>query len=295
MTLRRSICAALIGASALALPSLSSARTPAAAGLPSTDQVLAKYENFLGGASALSKVGSRTVTQRRMEVGGTPQDNIVVRRSKMPGLSLLHFRTIDDQFLQYMNGCDQAGPWTNKLGATGAPQSGIATNDAHCAQDLYFFGYLPLSLAALKANDRLEVKAKLQILPADPGSAGAMAGGRGKDLIPAGPRDVYLVLVTPVHSTDQYEWLYFDVQTGALLRQALAGKGPVPIAAGLSTSYHDHIQYRDVGDGTRSSFQFVSVGPHVLNRTITIRVDDTPLPDSLFPRPKDVSREDKGF
>jgi hypothetical protein len=290
--------AVALGAVAMAAPSMCRAQAIAGAALPSADQVLAKYETFLGGAAALSKVTTRTITFHRLELGASPKDNLQIRQSKEPWLSLMQFRTVDDRFFQYVNGCDQAGPWSGAgLGVAGPLKSGVAVNDYHCGQDLYAYGYIPLNLARMKAAvARFEVKALITIVPTDPGSAASLAGGKGGDLMAPGPRQVYLVLSVPAKPTDVYAWLYFDAKTGALVRRADAGKGPKPAEPGMTAEYTDFIQYRDVGDGTRMPFQYVTVGPHDENRGVyTSVVDNKPLTDEALRRPKDPFREDRGY
>jgi hypothetical protein len=111
---------------------------------------------------------------------------------------------------------------------------------------------------------------------------------------------VYLVLSTPARSTDNYVWLYFDTATGALLRRADAGKDPTPVAPGTNPRFTDFVQYRDVGDGTRATFQFVSTaaGGRQQRGVHTSIVDNdpkTPMPDDLFNRPTNVNNMDKDY
>ena len=297
-SLRRALSrAALLGAMVLGLPASSPAQVAAATPLPSAEQILRRYETFLGGPAALSKVTTRTVISRRLEFGAAPKDTVLVRYSKTPGLSIMHFRALDGSFIQYVNGCDTTGGWGAAMGVGGPPKPGASSTDGICQQEAYYYGYLPLNLARLKGNvGRLEVKALIQIVPVDAGSAGSLAGGRGADLFPPGPRKAYLVLSVPARGGDEYVWLYFDAQTGALLRRADAGKGPAPAQPGMNPRYTDFLQYRDVGDGTRAPFQFVTTGPGVEQRGVqTSIVDNAPLADDVFRRPKDAAREDGGF
>jgi hypothetical protein len=92
-------------------------------------------------------------------------------------------------------------------------------------------------------------------------------------------------------------WLYFDVQTGFLLRRADAGEGDKTIPAGDSPRITDFIQYREVGDGTRMPFQFVTIGPSAARvRGVHINVtDNAPVDDKVFIKPRVGSREDKGL
>lgn len=286
----------LLGAQVQAQAQTQAAETAA---LPSADQILAKYENFLGGAAALAKVTTRVTESRRIEYSATPTDEILVRHSKRPMLSIMWHEALDGSFISYTNGCDAHGGWVGygKLNSAGAPNPGRASTDGVCEQEQYYYEYLPLDLAQLKSDvRRFEVRASLKIVPADPTSLGGLAGGHGHDLIPAGPRQVYLVLAVPARSGDPFVWLYFDAKTGALLRRAEAGNGAAPVPPGENPRYTDFIQYRDVGDGTRAPFQFVSTSPNSLVRGIDVSIiDNQPVNDDIFLRPKDVRREDKGF
>jgi hypothetical protein len=143
---------------------------------------------------------------------------------------------------------------------------------------------------------RLEVKGMLKLAPTAAGPYGEIAGGQGPDLVPAGLRDVYLVLSVPARKPDPFAWLYFDVQTGALLRRGEAGNGSSPVAAGDSQRLTDFIQYRNVGDGTRAPFQFVTIDDNARVRGIHLSiVDNERLDDSVFSKPKNVRRKDKGL
>jgi hypothetical protein len=292
---------AVLGAAALAASPLPSAAEGRAAALPTGDEVIAKYESFLGGAAALGKVKTRIVLSRRIDVGAAT-DEMLVRYSKAPMFSIMYHTALDNSFTFYQNGCDGKVGWSRSATrADGAPVIGPTSQTGNCEEELYYYGYFALNVARLKANvKRFEVMGTLQIVPADPGSVGGLAGGKGRDLIPPGPRQVYLVLCTPARGTDNYVWLYFDTQTGALLRRADAGKGPTPVTPGTNPRFTDFIQYRDVGDGTRATFQFVSTaaGGSRQRGVHTDIVDDdpkTPMSDELFNRPYDVNNMDKDF
>jgi hypothetical protein len=93
-------------------------------------------------------------------------------------------------------------------------------------------------------------------------------------------RDAYVVIGLP--RGDNPERLYFDVQTGLLLRRQTVLTTPL----GNSPMNVDYEQYRDVGDGTKYPF---------LIRTTTttqrhiVRVErvqnNTPIENSRFTRP----------
>jgi hypothetical protein len=287
---------ALLVVVALMVSPVSLAQGGSAAQLPTAERILVKYEAFLGGAAALSKVTTRTVRTRRLTVVGEPTDHLLLRQSKRPMYSIMGRFALDGPFLRYTNGCDGTSGWEG-ADENGKPRSGEATTDGICEQEAYYYGYLPLDLVRAKGNvRRFEVKAVLPIVPMDPGSWGALAGGNGRDLIPAGARQAYLVLSVPARSGDNYAWLYFDVETGALLRRAEAGSGASPDAAGSNPRVTDFIQYRDVGDGTRAPFQFVTYGANSQVRGVHVSItDNETIGDDVFVRPKDVRRQDKGL
>ncbi|HUO21813.1 MAG TPA: hypothetical protein VMU59_04790 [Caulobacteraceae bacterium] len=290
--------AAVLTVFGLTVPGLACAQA-AKAPLPSADQVLAKYERFLGGAAALSKVSTRTIETRRLQSGARFSDTSLLRLSKRPLLSIMEQSALDGSFIHYGNGCDSKGGWIGSESSenSGRPADGPASTSGICQQELFYYGYLPLDLAALKANiGRLEVKGESRIIPESPGAAGALAGGRGGDLVPDGPRQAYLVLSSPLRPNDIYMWLYFDTETGALLRREEAGKGPAPTPPGLNTRHTDFVQYREVGDGTRAPFQFISIEPNTEVHGVEVRiVDNDPIGDDQFVRPNDVHRQDKGL
>lgn len=291
-----------------------------AAGAPSVDQILAKYEEALGGAKALAKVNSRVVTQRRFQDVGAPEDHYLLRYTKKPPvehgrlLSIQSHTALDGTFLRWSNGCDAKGgySWSGRKDPSGIPHEGKNSTDGLCEQELYFYGYFPLDLNHLKSAYRsLEYKGVHKIFQPTASAVGEMAGGEGPDIIPAGQaRDTYLLLAVPAKAGDDYQWLYFDTKTGLLLRFASAGDNPnwpnsplagTPDATKLATAGNtarivDLIQYRKVGDGTVEPFQFVNQGPDTRVRGVTVNVlENAPVDDRVFLRPKNSLRSDKGF
>jgi hypothetical protein len=291
-------CAMLIAAPALASGPQRAVTSPVT---PSASEIIARYEQFLGGAPALARIETRTVRSRRIATIGENTDEAMVRQSKRPMQSIMYHETIDGTFERYTNGCDGASNWTGyapREGADdGAPHAGQASTDGVCQQELYYYGYFPLDRAGMEHNvARFEVHGQVTIVPADPGAFAALAGGKGPDLVPAGPRATWLVLSVPARPADTYAWLYFDSTTGALLRRAEAGRGAAPIPPGLSPRYTDFVDYREVGDGTRAPFQFVSFAPNAVQRGIHTSIrDNIPLDDAVFARPRDVRLKSKGL
>lgn len=286
----------------------------------SIDQVLAEYEEALGGAAALVKVKTRIIAQRRFQDIGTPEDEYLVRYSKKPAqesgriLSIMSDSALDGTFLRWVNGCDATGgfSWSGRKDPSGVPHEARNSTDGLCEQELYFYGYFPLDIRHLKrAYQRFEYKGTHKIFQPAVGAVGEVAGGQGPDIIPSGEaRDTYLFLGVPANAKDDYHWLYFDTKTGLLLRFASAGNNPnwpnSPLdnstgpktlrEAGNSSRIVDLLQYRKVGDGTVAPFQFVNQGSETRVRgVIMTMVENQPVDDDVFLRPKNSLRADKGL
>ena len=277
--------------------------------LPTADQILARYEQALGGAAALAKIITRITRTRRFQDVGSPEDHELVRFTKRPAdpnarlLSIMSHSSLDGLFLRWSNGCDgkTGWNWSGRTDPSGIPRDATTITGGLCEERLAHYGYFPLDLARMKRNvQRFEVKGITYIFQPAALPVGAIAGGTGPDLVPAGSaRETYLVLGVP-HAGDGWHWLYFDTQTGVLLRFAAAGDGATPIPAGDTRRVVDYLQYRDVGNGTKASFQFVNQGPNSGGVTRVRGVhhsmeDNVPIDDTILMKPKNSLREDKGF
>ncbi len=290
------------------------------ANVPSVDQILARYEKALGGADALAKVGTRVIAQRRFQDIGAPEDEYLMRYTKKPPsengriLSIMSDTALDGTFLRWVNGCDAKGgfSWSGRNDPSGISHSSKNSTDGICQQELYFYGYFPLDLIRLKsAYRRFEYNGIHKIIQPAADPAGEMAAGLRPDIVLSGEvRDTYLLLGVPAQANDDYTWLYFDTKSGLLLRFASAGNNPnwpnspliassdakTVAAAGNTARIVDLLQYRKVGDGTIAPFQFVNQGPKTRVRGVIITmVDNAPVSDSVFLRPKNTLRADKGL
>lgn len=290
---------------ALILAQRGSGPTSNSGSLPSADQILAKYEQALGGAAAAAKITTRITQTRRFQDYGTPEDHDLLRWTKRPAdanarmLSIMRHDSLDGTFLRWSNGCDgkTGWNWSGRNDPSGTPRDAHTITGGLCEHDLTFYGYFPLDLARMKRNyERFEVKGMKTIFQPAALPVGAIAGGKGADIVPAGSaRETYLVLGVP-HKGDGWHWLYFDTQTGLLLRFTDAGEGATPAAAGNTQRIVDVLQYRQVGNGTIAPFQFVNQGPETRVRGVHIRMEDNvPMDDAIFLKPKNSLREDKGF
>jgi hypothetical protein len=271
----------------------------AAAPLPTGDQIIAKYEQALGGAAALSKVMTRTTLTRRIVDLGNPSDHLLTRHSKRgPGgapMSIMNHGDLTGQFMYWLNGCDGKTGW--QRGDKDSIRDAETLTGGICEHEQAFYGYFVLDAARLRKNVRLEVRGMYKIVPTEVGAFGQLAAGKGPDLVPAGARDTYMVLATPASGKDVISWLFFDVQTGFLLRRGEAGEsGETPVPPGDSPRVTDFLQYRDVGDGTRMPFQFVTFGGPSRTRGVHVEViDNAPIDDKVFLKPRVASRQDKGL
>lgn len=278
-------------------PILPAPQRLATTALPTGDQILARYEEALGGAAALAKVNGRTVWSRRIVDQGAPSDHVLLRYSKKPGLSIMRHENLDGTLHHWQNGCDANGGWSRgEAEKINSFAKGIAVGPI-CDQELYYYGYFPLDRAYMKESFKsLEVKGQMSLVQPEVSAYGALAGGTGPDLVGTGPRDAYLVLGMPARKGDIAVWMLFDKATGALLLR-MHDNTPEPRGAGEHGVHTHFVQYRAVGDGTRASFQFIThnrSGSRV--RGVHTKIDDTtPIDDKVFVRPKNALREDKGL
>ena len=299
------VAAGLVVAGAIALQAQHEASSLVAKGtvqdnlaissLPSADAILAKYEKFLGGKEALSKVTTRIVWTRRIQDDGAPSETVLLRRSKRPNFSIMGRLNLDGTFSNWTNGCDGRNGWSREGQGIKEYSPNLAAGPI-CHQELYLYGYFPLDLDEMKKSYRsVEVKSELRIVQPPVSAYGALAGGKGKDLVPEGPRDAYLVLALPAREGDAGTWLVFDKETGALLRRMDDGT-PMPKEPGSNGTYTSYLEYRAVGDGTVAPFQFASQNRGGLTRGVHTKIEDNvPMPDETFLKPKDSGREDKGL
>ena len=290
-------CAVVGVALVLSMPAVNDAALAQGTPLPSGDQIIAKYEQALGGAAALAKVTTRTTKTRRIVDLGNPSDHLLVRHSKRgPGgapMSIMNHGDLTGQFMYYLNGCDGKTGW--QRGDKDSIRDADTLTGGICEHEQAFYGYFVLDAARLRKNVRLEVRGIYKIVPTEVGAFGELAGGKGRDLVPAGARDTYMVYAVST-GKDAPAWLFFDVQTGFLLRRGEMGEGGAPVPPGDSPRVTDFIQYREVGDGTRMPFQFVTFGGPNRTRGVHVEViDNAPIDDKVFIKPKVGSRQDKGI
>lgn len=250
-----------IPATTLVLPTVSNGvETDAQPQLPSVDQIVSKYVQALGGEQALRKVTTRVITGTQTiptGPGGTvPVPASLERSEKAPNLVVSSYKT---PTFTISDGFDGAKAWTQdfrgRVTEPGALDQARAKRDA----DLY----LPLDLR--------QAYAKMQV--------------EGVENVNG--HDAYVVSALP--QGDREERLYFDVQTGLLLRKW--SSLPTPLGdAPFQVNYDD---YRDTGSGVRFPYLISTnpAGPRLEPSTsVTIRVtrvqDNAPLDSSKFTKPE---------
>lgn len=194
---------------------------PAEPKLPSADEILAKYIEALGGQQAIQKVTSRVVTATQdipTGPGGViPTPAKTERYLKAPNLVLNVYHT---NKYTISNGFDGSVSWAQD--ARGRVNQPVKLEQIRAARAADF--YEPLHLrqqyTELKVNGIEKVN----------------------------NRDAYVVIGYPQENLP--ERLYFDAQTGLLLRKFTF----VPTAAGNSPFQVDYDDYRDTGSGVKYPF-----------------------------------------
>ncbi len=232
---------------------------PAPAAAPTVDQILAKYVEALGGEPALRKITSREITAT---ADVPPADNGTARPSlaveefqKAPGLQLMTAKT---QAGTTSTGFDGTSAWSQDPKGAVTVSTGVELARAKRGADFY---------------EPLDLKTEYTRLVA-----------RGMDTVRG--HDVYVVFAVP--QGDSAERLYFDVQTGLLLRKWSVT--PTPI--GTDPMQVDYDDYRDAGNGVKLPFliQVDSLIPaQVRTYHITKVQNNVPVDDSKFAKPVAVA------
>jgi hypothetical protein len=257
--------------------------------LPTPDAILAKYEQALGGREALSKVTTRVHLMQRqvyfgaVGVGVMPLEpsgvSDVVRYARMPDRIIANHQKTDGSFMQWLGGCDGKSCWNGEASGAGIPvgadrpiTESTYERQARSFHNNYFYGYMPLDLARLKAHhSKLEVRSRQKIM---------LTIGPGKDEV----HDTYLV-VGYVKDSDVPEYMYFDVDSGLLVRRS----NGTPTIYGPNYQQIDFSDYRVVGSGTKVPFLHINQHYDEKSREIvTLVQDNVPIDDSIFAKPRTV-------
>ncbi len=227
----------------------------------SVDEILARYVTAMGGEQAMRKVTTRVITATQelpTGPGGTiPVPAKLERSLKAPNLVLDVYTaekfTISDGF-------DGNAAWTKgQNGNVTSPAPGGV--DAERAQRAAAF-YEPLTLKQQYGSLRVDGVKRIN------------------------DHVAYVVVGSP--AADTPERLYFDAQTGLLLRKWTY----VETALGRVPYQLDFDDYRDTGSGVKIPFtvQISPAGPRVeLGPRSTLRItsvtDNVPLDDAKFVKP----------
>jgi len=237
---------------------------PPAPPLPSVDNVLSGYVNALGGEAALRKIKTRVITGRRdipTGPGGVvPVEADVEMYSKAPNLTLNVYKT---EKFTIADGFDGTSAWAQSMaGIVASPPN----PDALRAKRMAAF-YEPLEL---KEHYR-------------------SMSVRGIETVNGRP--AYVIVASPEGDTP--ERLYFDTQTGLLLRRSFY----LQVASGPSPFEMNFDSYRDVS-GVKIPF-VVRMSPASQRTEIatssTLRVTrvqtNVPLDDARFLRPQAAAQQ----
>jgi len=246
----------------LPLPAAKMAETPPS--LPSVDDILAKYVQALGGEQAIRKVTTRVITATGSVPtgpGGTiavPAD--VERYQKAPNLIVDIYHT---KAFTVSDGFDGTTKWSQDMQGRVTDALKIDQNRAKRDDNLY---------------ESLDLKREYSSL--------AVSG-----VEKVNDRDAYLVVGSL--DGDTPERLYFDIQTGLLIRKMTI----FPTPAGNSPFLVDYGDYRDTGSGVKAPFliQTTPANPRTeLSTSLTLRVqkiqDNVPVDDSKFVKPQPANK-----
>ena len=227
--------------------------------LPPVDQILTRYVQALGGEQAIRKVTSRVITGTQYiptGPGGTvPMPAMVERYQKAPGVNVTIYRTPTYAIAQ---GFDGTTAWAQDQAGRVSDAVTLDTRRAKRTSDFYE----PLTLKQQYAQITVKGIEKVH------------------------DHDAYVVVGVP--QGDSSEWLYFDTQSGLLLRKVTV----LPTPAGNSPFQTDFDDYRDTGSGVKFPF-LIQMNPATprteLAPNATLRVtkvqDNASIEDSRFAKP----------
>jgi hypothetical protein len=236
---------------------------PPPALLPDVDQVLARYIQALGGERALRRVETRVITGKRdipTGPGGMiPMPADVELYQKGPNLTLNVYKT--GKFT-ISDGFDGTTAWTkNAAGVVATPPSPDSSRVRRAANL-----QLPLELKAVYTR--------------------MLVTG----IEPVNGHEAYVVVAVP--ADDLPERLYFDRQSGLLLRTATM----LATAVGMSPFETNYEDYRVTQSGAKVPYviRMNPAGPRTEIPTVsTLRVtkvqEGVPLDDRMFARPASLA------
>jgi hypothetical protein len=227
---------------------------------PSVEEILNKYAQGIGGEDAARKITSRVITATQDLPTGAGGRTLVQTQvetyQKAPNLVLNVYHT---EKFTISDGFDGTTSWAQNPRGIVTTESGIDLARTRRNADFY----LPLDFK--REYSRLSVTGKEKI----------------------NDHDAYVLLgVVPGAGPDH---LYFDTQTGLLLRRLTLQPTPV----GSTPTQVDYDDYRDAGSGVKMPFT-IRMTPGsaaaVLAVTSTLRIQkveqNAPIDDSKFVKPQ---------
>ena len=203
--------------------------------MPPVQQILDRYIEALGGEQSIRRVTNRVITGMQYiptgPGGQTPAPATIERAQKAPNLIVNTYKTAT---FTIADGFDGRTSWSqNQQGRTA---DAIEVDQPRARRDADF--YFPLNLKQHTPTMTVE----------------------GIDRV--SDRDAYVVVATPQGEVP--ERLYFDTQTGLLLRKATA----LPTQIGFSPFQVNYSDYRDAGNGVKVPYADHDVPCGVANRAL---------------------------
>ena len=229
--------------------------------LPTVDQILAKYITALGGEQAMRKVTTRVIVATQ-EVPTGPGGTIPVpakleRSLKAPNLALDVYTA---ETFTISSGFDGTAQWTKGQNGVVSALTPDGIDGERAGRAAAFF-------------EPLTLKAQYQTMRVD-------------GIEHVNGHDAYVVTGVPAANTP--EKLYFDTQTGLLLRKstyidAMSGRSPYQV---------DFDEYRNTGSGVKIPFvvrMLPATSRMELSTRATLRItsvkDNVPIDDAKFAKP----------
>ncbi len=234
--------------------------------LPAADAILAKYIQALGGEQALRKITSRTMAGTFDNAGRNTQDVPWTQGTfdlyeKAPNLRLLVMRSASGQTTSA--GFDGSASWTQAANGAVTEDAGMALSRARRLADFY----MPLNLKQNYTSMKV----------------------RGIEKVDG--RDAYLVEGDV--NGDPPDRLYFDTQSGLLLRRIIANQNVVAAPA-LQTDYLDYRDANGVKYPATIKISDVIATPMYLVLHVNKADMTTPLDPAKFTKPASAPQPSGG-
>jgi outer membrane lipoprotein-sorting protein len=225
------------------------------AALPKPEELLDKYLAAVGGAAAVEKITSRVQKGKLMAFGGQSFPAEVYSKAPDKRISVMHLK--DGESVTAFDG--QRG-WLSVPGRPAHMMSASENVSARLDADLYF----PVHVKTLYSKFKVERGEKID------------------------GRDTYVVEGREEGRPPLQ--LYFDTQTGLLLRLVRYSQSPL----GLNPTQVDYADYRDV-EGVNVPFRWTVSRP---GNRFTIQVEEikqnVPVDDAKFTAPPPPSAQQPG-